>query len=96
MLIDTMVGRKVDWIVDFNKIGPPMQKGDYNFYYNGHHVGIDRMSEVFNLGVQHGVIQKTGKAYYEIDGTQFHGKAKTIEAIRDNPGLLDEVVSKIG
>lgn len=96
ILIDAMVGRKIDWIIDFNKIGPPMQKGDYNFYYNGEHVGIDRMSEVFNMAVQTGVITKVGKAGYHFgDESSWHGKAKTVQALREDPELLARVVSQI-
>ncbi len=96
ILIDAMVGREVDWLIDFNKIGPPMQKGNYNFYYGGDHVGIDRMSEIFNAAVQTGVIQKTGKAYYEFEDKKFNGKKKTIEALRSDSALLEKVVSGIG
>lgn len=94
-LVNSMVAREVDWIVDFNKIGPPMQKGSYDFYYDGSHVGIDRASEIFNEAKMSGVIDNKGKWYY-FDDYSWDGKEKVLTALREDQELLNKVASGLG
>jgi hypothetical protein len=34
-IIEQRVGRPVNWIIDYNKLGPPNLSGQYDFYYQG-------------------------------------------------------------
>ena len=40
-IIEQRVGRPVNWIIDYNKLGPPNLSGQYDFYYQGETLGVD-------------------------------------------------------
>jgi recombination protein RecA len=96
-LIQQKVGRPVNWIIDYNKLGPPNLTGQYDFYYRGPLVGIDHIAETLDMAEQYGVIEKGG-AWYTILDQRFQGRAKAIEWLRENPeacaNLIKEVYEK--
>lgn len=93
-IIERKVGRPVNWIIDYNKLGPPNLSGQYDFYYQGDRVGIDVTGEVLDVAEQMGVVEKGG-AWYTVLGERFQGRAKTIEWLRENPESVDELRNQI-
>jgi recombination protein RecA len=93
-IIEKKIGRKVSWHVDFNKTGPAFVSGEYDFYFDGNQLGIDKIAEVVDLGVELGIIEKGG-AWYTVLGERFQGRAKVIEWLRDNEEKMKELVAKI-
>ena len=89
-IIEQKVGRPVNWIVDYNKLGPPNLGGQYDFYYQGDTVGVDSIGETLDVSEMMGIIQKGG-AWYTVGEERIQGRAKAVEYLRDN---LD-VVSKL-
>jgi recombination protein RecA len=90
-LIDTKVGRTVNWNVDFNKTGPAFITGSYDFYFGGDHVGIDNVAELVDTSEMLGKIEKGG-AWYTVLGERFQGRAKVVDWLRNNPDKVDELV----
>lgn len=88
------VGRKVNWSVEKNKIGPPNQYGEYNFYYDGDHVGVDSYGEVLDLATRLGIIHKAG-AWYNIYDQQIQGAVKASVYLRNNPEVYEKVLSNV-
>jgi recombination protein RecA len=93
-LIQQKVGRPVNWIIDYNKLGPPNLSGQYDFYYQGNLVGIDIVSEVVDLSEMMGIIERSG-AWYTVLGERLQGKAKVVSWLRENKEALEELVNKI-
>lgn len=93
-LIQQKVGRPVNWIVDYNKLGPPNLSGQYDFYYQGGIVGIDRVSEVVDISEMMGYIDRGG-SWYTILGERLQGKAKAVAWLRENPDAVETLVEKI-
>jgi recombination protein RecA len=93
-IIEQKVGRPVNWIVDYNKLGPPNLGGQYDFYYQGDHVGVDSVGEVLDVAEMIGVVQKGG-AWYTVEGDRFQGRAKTVEYLRGFPDALEAVRKKV-
>jgi recombination protein RecA len=93
-IIEKKIGRKVSWHVDFNKTGPAFVSGEYDFYFDGDQLGIDKIAEVVDLGVELGIIEKGG-AWYTVLGERFQGRARIIEWLRDNEEKMKELVAKI-
>ena len=89
-IIEQRVGRPVNWIIDYNKVGPPNLSGQYDFYYQGDTVGVDGIGETLDVAEMCGVVEKGG-AWYTVDGERFQGRAKAVQYLRDN----SEVVSKL-
>jgi len=92
--IQQKVGRPVNWIVDYNKLGPPNLSGQYDFYYQGGHVGIDQVSEVVDIAEMMGYIERGG-SWYTILGERLQGKAKAVAWQRENPDVVEELIGKI-
>jgi recombination protein RecA len=89
-IIEQRVGRPVNWIIDYNKLGPPNLSGQYDFYFQGDTLGVDGTGEILDVAEQFGIIQKGG-AWYTVGEERFQGRAKTVEYLRANP----EVVAKL-
>jgi len=95
IILKKPVGRKVKWFIDKAR-GPGMgEEGEYVLYFKGDRVGIDRASEVLNLGVLYGVIKKGG-AWYTMYGHQEQGGESAAKYLRENPEIMEKVVAEIG
>lgn len=93
-LIQQKVGRPVNWIVDYNKLGPPNLSGQYDFYYQGDAVGIDQVSEIVDVSEMMGLIEKGG-SWYTVLGERLQGKAKVVSWLKENPDAVKELLEKI-
>jgi len=93
-IIEQRVGRPVNWIIDYNKQGPPNLSGQYDFYYQGETIGVDGVGETLDVAEMYGIIEKGG-AWYTIGEERFQGRAKTVQYLRDNPDVVEELRSKI-
>jgi recombination protein RecA len=93
-IIEQKVGRPVNWIVDYNKLGPPNLSGQYDFYYQGENVGIDAIGEIVDVSEMMGIIQKGG-AWYTVGEERFQGRAKVVEYVRNNPDVALKLQGQI-
>ena len=93
-ILEQKVGRPVNWIIDYNKLGPPNLSGQYDFYYSGSSVGIDGVGESLDTAEMMGIVQKGG-AWYTIGEERFQGRAKTVEYLRSNPDIVDKLKEQI-
>jgi recombination protein RecA len=86
-IIEQRVGRPVNWIIDYNKLGPPNLSGQYDFYYQGDTLGIDAVGETLDVAEMCGVVEKGG-AWYTVNKERFQGRAKAVQYLRDNPEVV--------
>jgi len=93
-IIEQKVGRPVNWIIDYNKLGPPNLSGQYDFYYQGDTVGVDGVGETLDVAEMMGIVQKGG-AWYTVGEERFQGRAKTVDYLRSNPDVVDKLRSDI-
>ena len=93
-IIEQRVGRPVNWIIDYNKLGPPNLSGQYDFYYQGETLGVDSVGETLDVAEMFGVIEKGG-AWYTINEERFQGRAKAVQYLRDNPDVVKDLADKI-
>jgi recombination protein RecA len=87
-IIEQRVGRPVNWIIDYNKLGPPNLSGQYDFYYQGDTLGVDGIGETLDVAEMCGVVEKGG-AWYTVNGERLQGRAKAVQYLRDNPEVVD-------
>jgi recombination protein RecA len=88
------IGRPVTWTIEKNR-GPGMNASDsYDLYFAGSHVGVDRVGEVLDFGVQYGVAEKGG-AWYTVEGERLQGRAKAVEFLRANPDIEQKMYDAI-
>lgn len=93
-ILEQKVGRPVNWIIDYNKVGPPGLSGQYDFYYQGDFLGIDRVGETLDVAEMYGIVEKGG-AWYTVEGERLQGRAKAVQYLRDNPKVLDKLTEKV-
>ena len=93
-IIEQKVGRPVNWIIDYNKQGPPGLNGQYDFYYQGENLGVDYVAETLDVAEMHGVVEKGG-AWYTVEGERFQGRAKAVQYLRENPEIVQALKEKI-
>ena len=93
-IIEQRVGRPVNWIIDYNKLGPPNLSGQYDFYYQGSHLGVDSVGEALDVAEMCGIVEKGG-AWYTVNGERFQGRAKAVAYLRENPDVVDNLIGEI-
>jgi recombination protein RecA len=93
-VFEKAVGRKVTWVIEKNKIGPPMGRGEYDFYYDGDHVGVDTAGETLDLAVKLGKVSKGG-SWYTVYGEQFQGRIKAVNYLHENPEILEKLAGEL-
>lgn len=93
-IVKDKVGREVLWEVEFNKTGPMMRSGTYDFYFLGDNVGVDTLGETVTLAENRGLIKKSG-AWYTVNGETVQGKAAAVKYLRENPDYFVELKEKI-
>ncbi|MBL7501329.1 recombinase RecA [Frankia sp. CNm7] len=86
------VGNRTRVKVVKNKVAPPFRTAEFDIVYGG---GISREGSLIDMGVEHGIIRKSG-AWYTYDGDQLgQGKENARNFLRDNPDLADEIEKRI-
>jgi recombination protein RecA len=93
-IIEQRVGRPVNWIIDYNKLGPPNLSGQYDFYYQGKNIGVDSVGEILDTAEMMGIVQKGG-AWYTVNEERFQGRAKAVEYLRNNPEVSEKIAKEI-
>ncbi|WP_250285860.1 MULTISPECIES: recombinase RecA [unclassified Frankia] len=86
------VGNRTRVKVVKNKMAPPFRTAEFDIVYGG---GISREGSLIDMGVEHGIIRKSG-AWYTYDGDQLgQGKENARSFMRDNPDIADEIEKRI-
>lgn len=93
-ILEQKVGRPVNWIIDYNKLGPPNLGGQYDFYYQGENVGVDTVGETLDVAEMMGIIQRGG-SWYTIGEERFQGRSKAVEYLRANKDIVSKLQDKI-
>ena len=93
-IIEQKVGRPVNWIIDYNKLGPPNLSGQYDFYYQGEHLGVDYVGETLDVAEMCGLVEKGG-AWYTINEERIQGRAKAVQYLRENPDYVQHLIEEI-
>jgi recombination protein RecA len=89
---DEVVGSETRVKVVKNKVAPPFRQAEFDIFYGG---GISREGEVLELGVAHGVLEKSG-AWYIYKGDRLgQGKDNSREFLKENAELAREIEMKI-
>jgi recombination protein RecA len=86
------VGNRTRVKVVKNKMSPPFKVAEFDILYG---VGISREGSLIDLGVEQGIVRKSG-AWYTYEGDQLgQGKENARNFLRDNPDLANEIEKRI-
>ncbi|MEI6226818.1 MAG: recombinase RecA [Deltaproteobacteria bacterium] len=90
---EQVVGSRTRVKVVKNKVAPPFREAEFDVRYG---VGVDRLSEALDLGVDRNVVEKSG-AFYSLDGERIgQGRERAAEWLREHPAALESLVARIG
>ncbi|WP_239647330.1 recombinase RecA [Nocardiopsis baichengensis] len=86
------VGNRTRVKVVKNKTAPPFKQAEFDILYG---VGISREGSLVDLGVENGIVRKSG-AWYTYEGTQLgQGKENARNFLRENVDMAQEIEKKI-
>jgi recombination protein RecA len=89
---DEVVGNETRVKVVKNKVAPPFKQAEFQILYGS---GINRLGEVLDLGVQLGLIDKSG-AWYAYNGDKIgQGKQNACDFLKQNPQVAEELEVEI-
>ncbi len=89
---DEVVGSETRVKVVKNKVAPPFRQAEFQILYGK---GIYRSGEVIDLGVQQGLLEKSG-AWYSYQGSKIgQGKANAAKYLEDNPEVAKTIEQQI-
>ena len=94
MIFQQPIGRKVDVLIEKNKLGPQHRVCEYDMYYAGHTPGIDNIGEVVDEAIRYDVIVKGG-AWFTYNTTKLNGRPAVVEFFKDNHNTLEVVKGEI-
>ena len=89
---ENIVGNQVRVKVVKNKVAPPFRKAEFEIMFGE---GISRVGEIVDLGVQYGILRKSGSWFSYEDSRIGQGREAVKAILRDNPELCDEIAGKI-
>lgn len=89
---DSVIGNKTTVKIVKNKVAPPFKTAVVEIMYG---VGVSRVSEIIDLGVEAGIIDKSG-AWYSYNGEKLGQGKETVKALlKENDKLRDELEQKV-
>ena len=89
---DQVVGNQVRVKVVKNKVAPPFRKAEFEITFGE---GISKIGEIVDLGVEYGVIQKSGSWFSYGDSKLAQGRDATKALLKDNPELCEQLEAQI-
>ena len=75
-----------------NKVAPPFRKAEFDIMFGE---GISKVGEIIDLGVEHGIIKKSGSWFSYGETKLAQGRDAVKQLLADNPELAEELEAKI-
>ena len=83
---DEVIGNEVKVKVVKNKVAPPFRRAQFEILFGE---GISRVGEIVDLGVEYGILEKSGSWF------SYNGSKLAKKVLKDNPELCEELTAKI-
>jgi len=89
---EEVIGNRTKVKIVKNKVAPPFRRAEFDIMYG---TGISRSGEIIDMGVELGVINKSGSWFSYGETKLGQGRDGVKSLIEDNPELMDELEEKI-
>ena len=89
---DEVIGNQTRVKVVKNKVAPPFKKAEFDIMFGE---GISKAGEIIDMGVETGIIKKSGSWFSYGDSKLAQGRDACKRLIQDNPELASELEEKI-
>ncbi len=87
-----IIGNRTRVKVVKNKCAPPFRQAEFDILYN---VGISHESLLIDIGVEEGIVEKSGSWYSYGDLRLGQGKENARDFLKENPDVLEEVDTRV-
>jgi recombination protein RecA len=85
---DEILGNQTRVKVVKNKVAPPFKQAEFDILYNE---GVSKHGELIDLGVEVGIVEKSG-AWYSYGADRIgQGRDNVREFLKENPAMADEI-----
>ena len=89
---DEVVGNETRVKIVKNKVAPPFKQVEFDIMYGA---GISREGEIIDLGVQAGIVDKSG-AWYSYNGERIgQGKDNVRDYLKEHPDMAFEIENRV-
>jgi recombination protein RecA len=89
---ELVVGSRTRVKVVKNKLAPPFREAEFDVRYG---VGVDRPSEVLDLAVERGLVEKAG-AHFALEGERIgQGRERAAAWLKENPAAMDALTARL-
>ena len=89
---DNVIGNQVRVKVVKNKVAPPFRKAEFEIAFGE---GISRIGEIVDLGVEYGIIKKSGSWFSYQESKLAQGRDAVKALLKDNPELCEQLEAEI-
>jgi recombination protein RecA len=89
---DEVVGNHIKVKVVKNKVAPPFRQAEFDIIYGE---GISKVGEVIDMGVEMGIVQKSGSWFSYNNDKMGQGRESVKQLLLDNPEMANEIEAKI-
>jgi recombination protein RecA len=89
---ETIIGSHAKVKVVKNKVAPPFQETEFDILYG---TGVSRPGEVLDLGVQYGLLEKSG-SHFAFQGERLgQGRERAVEWLKEHPDVMERLAGQI-
>ncbi len=89
---DEVTGNETRVKVVKNKVAPPFRQTEFQILYGQ---GINRLGEILELGVQQGIVEKSGAWYAYKSDRIGQGRKNAADFLNEHPAMRDEIEQQI-
>ncbi len=89
---ENVIGNQTRVKIVKNKVAPPFRKAEFDIMFGE---GISKVGELIDMGVEFGIIKKSGSWFSYGETKLAQGRDATKDLLRDNPELADEIEVKV-
>ena len=89
---ENVIGNRVRVKVVKNKVAPPFKQAEFDIIFGE---GISKIGEVIDMGVEKGIIKKSGSWFSYNDTKLAQGRESLKQVLKDTPELLTELEEKV-
>jgi recombination protein RecA len=89
---EEIIGNRTKVKIVKNKIAPPFRVAEFDIMYNE---GISKTGDVLDLGVQYGIVGKSGAWFDYNDAKIGQGREATKKYLKEHPDVMAEIETKV-
>lgn len=92
---DEVIGRRTRIKVVKNKVAPPFREAEFDIMFRGNDVGISREGDLLDLGVNSGIVDKSGTWFSYGDIRLGQGRENARIFLRENDEVAKQIESQV-